>query len=342
MGASAKKTLAIQFKYFGDTVFVTPALRALKESDPEGELHVLLASEIAPLLEHLPWITKVWSLPRTRGRARFRDSWPVIRGLRREGFDRSVDFGGNDRGAILSFLSGARDRLGMADKVNLLRKIGYSQTVSTQILPPAYVQNYLQLLRPWQVPAPKSLHLEIAADPALAAEAALRLPAGRVVCHLGTSQLRKEWPLSRWQEFYRAATAAGWSLAFSAGANAREQALLAGLRQLEPDIFALPALPSLKLFLAVLHRARAMVAGDTGPLHFAAALGVPVVGLFGADDSLLRAAPNYGEKHLVRSTEFAAEGGSFTSLGPEDPRSCVACIPAERVLAALTEVVGQG
>ena len=79
MSPIPEKILAIQFKYLGDAVFLTPALRALRESQPGGELHVLVAAEITPLFAHLPWLTKVWSLPRTRGRARLRDSWPVIR-----------------------------------------------------------------------------------------------------------------------------------------------------------------------------------------------------------------------------------------------------------------------
>ena len=303
MDKSAGKTLAIQFKYLGDAVFLTPALRALKEHQPDGELHVLLAAEIAPLLENVPWITRVWSLPRTRGRARILASLPVISALRRERFDRSVDFGGNDRGAIFSYLSGARCRLGMVDRMNLIKRVGYSQTVSTATLPITYVQNHVQLLSAWQIPPPKSCALEIAADPALAEEAEKLLPAGRVVCHLGTSQPQKEWPLHRWQECYRIARNAGWELAFSSGPGDREQGLLQRLKQLEPEIFALPPLANLKLFLAVLRRARAMVAGDTGPLHFASGLGVPVVGLYGTEDSLVRASPNYEPKYVLKSTD---------------------------------------
>jgi ADP-heptose:LPS heptosyltransferase len=334
--AKPQKTLAIQFKYLGDAVFITPALRALKEGQPEGELHVLVAAEVAPLLENLPWITKVWPLPRTRGRARIQDSWPIIRALRREHFDRSVDFGGNDRGAILSFLSGARQRLGAVDRASLLHRICYSREIHTATLPLAWVQRYLQLLSAWQIPPPQSTRLEIGVDPALAEEAAQLLPEGMIVCHLGTSQPRKEWPLDRWREFYRLARAAGFPLAFSSGTSERERALLTELKKMEPDIFALPPLPSLKLFLAVLRRARAVVAGDTGPLHFAAGLGVPVVGLFGAEDSLLRAAPIYTESQMVKNEEPPADdpvkGAAF-----DINRSCLEGVSAGRVLAALAK-----
>jgi ADP-heptose:LPS heptosyltransferase len=46
------KVLAIQFKYLGAAVILTPALKALANQIPNIELHVLVAAEIAPLLEN--------------------------------------------------------------------------------------------------------------------------------------------------------------------------------------------------------------------------------------------------------------------------------------------------
>src|ERR1017187_5552805 len=85
------KILAIQFRYLGDAVLMTPALRALKEHFPDCELHVLVAEEAAPLLQHLPWLNRVWAFPRKRGKAKLRQSWPMIKALRRERYERSVD-----------------------------------------------------------------------------------------------------------------------------------------------------------------------------------------------------------------------------------------------------------
>ncbi len=56
---------------------------------------------------------------------------------------------------------------------------------------------------------------------------------------------------------------------------------MAGLKKLAPDAEILPFIPELPLFLAVLQRATLFISGDTGPLHFAAALGVPTISLFG-------------------------------------------------------------
>jgi ADP-heptose:LPS heptosyltransferase len=338
MNAQPEKILALQFKYLGDAVFITPALRALKEHWPDAELHVLVAAEVAPLLEKISRIKKIWALPRTRGRARLRDSWPLIRALRREKFSRAVDFGGNDRGAILSFLSGAKIRLGAADRKKLLQKIGYTQIVLANTLSPVWVQRHLQLLSAWQVPPPKSARLEIAADSALAAEAANILPAGLILCHLGTSQPRKEWPLTRWREFFLLAKVAGLSLAFSSGTNERERGLLADLQKMEPGIFALPPIADLKLFLAVLQRARLVIAGDTGPLHFAAGLGLPVIGLFGTADSRLRSAPIYPAAQIVAGGDCFCDAKNLHSPICADARPCMADISPEQIFAAAIKV----
>jgi ADP-heptose:LPS heptosyltransferase len=339
VSASAEKILAIQFKYLGDAVFITPALRALREHWPAAELHVLVAAEVAPLLEHLPWLNRVWALPRTRGRARLRDSWPLVRALRREGFGRAVDFGGNYRGAILAWLSGARQRLGPVTGTKLLHKFGYTQTVSPYDLPPDWVRHHLGLLAAWQVPPPRSAHLEIGADPALADEAAKLLASGCVVCHLGTSQPRKEWPPAQWAEFSRLAAAAGYDLRFTAGPSAREQALLAELKRLAPGLRTLPAAPSLKMYLALLRRARAVIAGDTGPLHFAAGLGVPVVGLFATGDSLRKAAPIYNPACIVRGDNCVCDARQLQSATCAEAHPCIDGIRPAAVLAALQTVI---
>jgi heptosyltransferase III len=339
VSARPEKILALQFKYFGDAVFITPALRALKEYQPAGELHALVAAEVAPLLENLPWIKKVWALPRTRGKARFRDSWPVVRSLRREHFDRAVDFGGNDRGAILAFLSGAKRRLGPVDpKPRLLKNICYTEKFPAEQLPDSWVQRHLKLLSAWKIPPPESSRLEIAADPALAGEAAKLLPGKRILCHIATSQPKKEWPPRRWAEFHRLAKTAGLELAFSSGINERERALLAELKKLEPEVFALPPVADLRLFLAILRRADAVIAGDTGPLHFAAGLGVPIIGLFATGDSLRHAAPIYRQEQILAAAACGCDRWLKNSAVCQDANPCMTTISPEQVFAALRNV----
>ena len=167
------KILAIQFKYYGDTALMTPALRAIREHFRDCALHALVPEEVAPLLNHLPWLTRVWPMPRRRGRARFNQTWPVIRALRDERFDRSVDFGGNDRGAILSLLCGARQRLGPIHPGGFIgRRFCYTQRVSPAPLDQHETVRLLHILSAWGITPPRSLAIEIRTDPALDAFAA--------------------------------------------------------------------------------------------------------------------------------------------------------------------------
>lgn len=331
------KILAIQFKYLGDAVFITPALRALKQQYPESEIHVLVAKEVAPLFAHLSWIDKVWAFPRTRGKAKISESWPFVSALRKERYDRSVDFVGNDRGAILSLLIGARIRLApIKYHPTLLQKLAYTQTIETQSLPISWVNRHLQMLElSWQTPPTESKYMSIESDPALKKTAKNILKNHTIICHLGTSQPKKEWPVYKWHEFYQLASKAGYKLAFSAGTNDRELGLLVGLKELAPEIYALPAMTDLSLFLAVLKQAKVVISGDTGPLHFAAGLGVKVIGLFGTEDSVLHAAPIYGRNELIQSSLCTCLNELAQFPICQSNTSCMATISAGRVLDML-------
>jgi ADP-heptose:LPS heptosyltransferase len=180
VSAQPEKFLALQFKYFGDAVLMTPALRALREHFPQSEIHLLVPAEIAPLFQHLSWLTRVWPMPRRRGSANPGKTWPVIRALRRERFDRSVDFAGNDRSAILSFLIGARQRLGWAQRGGFFgRQFCYNQRVPLEEKLEHESARLAHLLSAWGI-TPSSLEAEISADPALVGPAEKLLP-GRIV-----------------------------------------------------------------------------------------------------------------------------------------------------------------
>ncbi len=335
MSARPEKILALQFKYFGDAVLLTPALRALRGKFPQSEIHLLVPAESAPLFQHLPWLTRVWAMPRRRGSANAAKTWPVIRALRREKFDRSADFASNDRGAILSFLIGARQRLGWAERGGFWgRQLCYHQLVT----PPTEVQHeserLMHLLSAWGV-APASLEPEIRADAALSGAAEKILPARTILCHVASSQLKKEWPLRHWAEFYRLAAAAGLRVSFTTATGEREQSLMTELKKLAPDAPVLPAISELPLFLAVVNRAAVFISGDTGPLHFAAGLGVPTVSLFGPS-ATAKWAP-VGEQHLALTGGACGCDGHLSVC--HGATHCLAAIAPEKVFAALQNIL---
>jgi heptosyltransferase-3 len=292
-----RKILAINFKFLGDVVVGVPGLRAIHEHFPKAELHVLVAEEAAPLLRTIPWITRVWGMPRVRGKATVTKNWPFLRALRKEKFDRSVDFAGNDRGAFISLLCGAKQRLGpIAPKGFWGRRFCYTQRVEPLDVNRPEVSRVVHTLKPWGITA-RSLELELHVDPKCHEFARALVPEGAVIAHVTTSQPKKEWPLPLWATFYEQAIAQGLRVLFAAGPSARDQGILNELRGLVPGVEILPPIRDLSQYLSVLSRARVFVTGDTGPLHFAVALKVPTVSLFGPSH-LVQWRP-MGEPHQV-------------------------------------------
>ncbi|HTR42345.1 MAG TPA: glycosyltransferase family 9 protein [Pseudomonadales bacterium] len=331
---SAPKILAIQFKYFGDAVLMTPALRAIHEHYPQGELHLLVPEEIAPIFQHEPWLTRVWPMPRKRGTASPGRTWPIISQLRKERFDKSVDFASNDRGAITSFLVGAKERLGRYEESGFWgRKFCYTKRVPRDETFPHESAHLAQLLSGWEIPMPRNLEAEIHADPVLAGAAKEILPGeNTVICHVASSQPKKEWPLGHWAKLHRLASDAGRHLAFTTARGERELSLMTEFKKLAPEAVILPLITELPLFLAVLQRAAVFVSGDTGPLHFAAGLGVPTISLFGPS-SPARWAP-IGERHQALVGIACSCDGNSAVCQRND--HCLAAISPEQVLALLT------
>jgi lipopolysaccharide heptosyltransferase III len=333
VSARPEKILALQFKYFGDAVLMTPALRALRGNFRDAEIHLLVPDEIAPLFQHLPWLNRVWRMPRQRGRASFVQTWPVIRALRREHFDRSVDFASNDRGAIVSLLGGARRRLGWGEPGGFWgRKFCYTERVAPEARPQHESARLAHLLSGWKIPPPASLESEILEDPLLAEAAKKILPGERtVICHVASSQPKKEWPLRHWARLHQLATETGLSVVFTTARGDREVALMSELKRLAPTAAILPAVPELPLFLAVLARAGAFISGDTGPLHFAAGLGVPTISLFGPTSPVLWAP--IGPRHQFLTGSPCQCDGNWASCQNTD--HCLATITPEQVFACL-------
>jgi len=334
VSAPSEKILAIQFKYFGDAVLMTPALRALRKHFPQSELHLLVPEEIAPLFQYLPWLDRVWPMPRRRGHITPAQTWPVIRALRRERFDRLVDFASNDRGAILSLLIGVPRRLGWGERGGFWgRRFCYNQRVPPPVETLHEAVRLTHLLSAWGIPPP-SLETEIRADPTLSGPAEKILAERTVLCHVASSQPKKEWPLRFWAELYRRAAGAGIRLAFTTATGEHEQSVMAELKKLAPEAPVLPAIPELPLFLAVVNRAALFISSDTGPLHFAAGLGVPTIGLFGPTAAAQWAPP--GNRHrALTGSPCGCDGNSAVCYSAHH---CLMAISPETVFAALRDV----
>ena len=302
------KILAIQFQYLGDAVFMTPALQEIKNFYRNAELHVLVANEILPILKYVNFIDKLWGANRIRGRLNIINQLPLIFNLRKERFDRIVDFGGNDRGAFYSFLIGSKIRLGIINKPrNVIHKICYNQKVLASELPAPYIDKYIYILKSWGIKQ-NQFSVKIAFNKKLIFDAKAKLNNKKILCHITTSQPKKEWPLKYWFEFYKIAQEKNYSLIFTSGATPREINILENLKKYDRNIHILYPTDNLELFIAIISQAECLISSDTGPLHFASALGLKTIGLFGIHGSVLQAAPNYNNKNKILSSPCKCTG----------------------------------
>lgn len=167
-------------------------------------------------------------------------------------------------------MSGSKIRLGLVEnRPKFLQKICYTSRIDSYSLPKNYVQKNLSLLSTWNIRKLNHIQPKIVANINLRKQAKEILKGRSIICHLGTSQPKKEWPLRKWQEFYNSLEKQRRNLVvFSSGNSYRERSLLADLKKLEPDIFTLPMIKNLNLYIAVLNEAKLVISGDTAPLHF--------------------------------------------------------------------------
>ena len=291
-----EKILFIQFKFLGDIVFLTPVLKAYKEQFPEKELHVLVPKEAAPLLLNLVYIDKVWAFPRIRGKLNLFNSIKVLIKLRSLNFACSLDFAGNDRGSIATRFISAKQRIGVVRfNSTLLQKSAYQIKVNTDSFAPSYVDFNKQIIQKafsfeFSKEFPK---MEICPDPSSAATAKKYFDSNFILCHVSTTQEKKQWSLDNWIIFYKLTEKYKIPLLFSAGPSVTEQSFLLQLKKRIPKANILKPINDLKIFIAFLNRASLLISNDTGPLHFAAAMNVKIIGLFGPADSVRRASPIY-------------------------------------------------
>ncbi|MBI2206538.1 MAG: lipopolysaccharide heptosyltransferase I [Candidatus Rokubacteria bacterium] len=300
----------VKLSALGDVVHALPVASAIRAARPDARITWVVEARQAPVLREHPAIadvaivdTRRWRRARTPRRisAALRGVSAMRRGLRARRFDVAIDAQGNLKSGVLTAMTGAPLRIGFA--AARCRERANALFTNRRVMPPAAAQHvvdqYLALLTPLGLtpPARGEFHLpwngaaEAAVDEAFGA-AGLKSRDRLVVLNPGAARPDKRWVPERFR-----------ALAERIGRDGLGRVLvvwgpdeLAVARAIGAGGAAVLAPPTdLDGLIAVLRRASVLVAGDTGPLHLAAALGVPCVGLFGPT-SAVRNGP-YGAGH---------------------------------------------
>ncbi|GLZ05203.1 glycosyl transferase [Actinomadura sp. NBRC 104412] len=157
---------------------------------------------------------------------------------------------------------------------------------------------------------------------------------GYVVVHPGTSVPARAWPPERCAEAVRLLDAAGYRVVVTGHRDEKDlTARVAGDCGLD-----LGGRTSLEELAGILAEARAVVAGNTGPAHLAAAVGTPVVSLFAPTVPAARWAP-YGVRHILLGDQDAPCKDTRARVCPIPGHPCLSSVTAERVVDAVQEVI---
>lgn len=121
-----RRILVIKLRHIGDVLLTSPVFRALKETFPEAEVSVLVNGGTEEVLSGNPFIKEIITFDRKIKKAnpitRYTKEMGFLREIRKRRFDMTVDLTGGDRAAILSFVSGARYRIGWESHKGLIGK----------------------------------------------------------------------------------------------------------------------------------------------------------------------------------------------------------------------------
>ena len=272
------QVLVIIVARIGDTLLVTPALRALKAALPQGRLTVLAHPKRLEVLQHLPFIDALEAITKTSAQTR---GW-----IGKNRFDLALVYGQD--AALVRYALRASDRVvAFAQKdAALNRRLAHS--IAEPVAPLHAVLHRLSLLSPLELAA-EDLRLAYRVTAEERAEAqrwlAAHIPKSRPLIGLQIASFptkaHRDWPVANFEELI------GHILASQAGAQflllgdqaAAEKA--APLLRAYPDRVALAAgRLSLRMSAALMAELDLYIGVDTGPTHIAGALGIPMVALY--------------------------------------------------------------
>lgn len=286
-----------------------PALAALQELFPMTEISLLVKPTIAELLRGHPALHQVLVYEDPGRHAGITGKWTLAGTLRRLRFDLAILFQNAFEAALLTFLAGIPRRYGYAtDGRGFLLSDPITVPERTKI--GHQVQYYVELLRPLGSEGPAgsprlflSNEEEQATDRRLAesgiAESDLLVGLNPGSTYGGA----KRWLPERFAE-----TADRLIREQGAHSGRRVRVVIVGARgeetlgdavadrmQIKP--VQLSGRTTIRELMAVIKRCALFLTNDTGPMHIAAAFGVPVVALFGPTDS--RTTSPFGNGHAI-------------------------------------------
>jgi lipopolysaccharide heptosyltransferase I len=288
--------LIVRLGALGDIVHALPLAAALRATWPDARVDWLVDVKHRAILEHVGGLTAILSVD-TRRIGGDTGIVPVVRRLRAARYDVAIDAQGLLKSSALAYLAGAARVVGMA-RAHLREPLSsWAYDATVEPAGPHVVDNALAIAQavgatsgvtrrgPGEGGPPRFALQPPASDVVARVRDMLGLDAGQpfAVINPGAAWPNKRWPPERFGAVARHLRARhGWPSIVVWGPGEED---LAGAVVAAADGAAASApATSLGELLAIIGAAGLVISGDTGPLHLAAALGTPIVGIYGPTD----------------------------------------------------------
>jgi heptosyltransferase I len=348
------RLLVVRLGAMGDILHALPAVTALRQAHPSWIIdwvvepcwQALLTAEGStgrgsgqPLVDHLHFAaTKQWRKTLT-SRQTFHQIMTLRTALRAGGYNTVLDLQGAIRSAVVARMAGCRRLIGEATPREREARWLFTERVATHgahvieqdvELASTIAGDELTPVAPWLPidPAAESWADEILLSPAHQPPAVLISP--------GAGWGAKRWPVERYAIVAQGLIKQGCRVLINAGPD--EEALAEVIVNATGGA-ATAIHCSLAQLIALTRRVALALAGDTGPLHLACALGRPVVGIYGPTDPS-RNGPFGTRFEVLRSPQSrcdhtrrtAPEAGLMTIQPDEVLRAATALLYSETAL----------
>ncbi len=284
MSEREERFLVVRLTALGDILHTVPAIAALRKGNPRAQIDWVVEQKWAPVLEGSPAINEVIPFDR-------RSLWGAlecVQRLRENRYTCAIDFQGLYKSSLLAALSGAARRIGF-DRA-WAREEGAAMFYTECVIPSGRhvaelnysLAQHAGAARP-RVP---EYPLRVPAGGAASVRARLQemgIVGDYVVVGPGGSWRAKCWPAERYGQFCREFEKSNnvWMVVIQGpGEKFIAEEVLRAAAPVRPATIA----TTIEELMGLLAHARCLVAADSGPLHLAAALGTPVVGLYGPTD----------------------------------------------------------
>jgi lipopolysaccharide heptosyltransferase II len=330
---SIRKLLVIKLRAVGDVLLATAVLPNLREAFPDATIDFLVERGCRDVVEGNDRVDTVIVFSKTA-----LNGARILLDLRRGRYDMVIDLFGNPRSALMTFASGARYRVGYDFRG---RAYAYNVLVKPRGADVHNVEFNLDALRRIGVPVTHaSPHFPLSeGDREFARREAERLGLSgslAVGFNPGANRPTERWPAERFAEL-GALLAARYAARICVFWGPGEKPLAEGIAARIGNAAAVAPPTSLKQLGAMFERCSLVVSNDTGPMHIAAALGRPTVGIFGPVNPLLQGP--YGEcARFVRREGLLCLGCNYDRTCPIG-NSCMTELDAESVFGAVEELI---